>query len=287
MKKYAIDIFYSADSATLTKAKNYVEKIYNTQCETCNNFLFITEELANQKSTKIDSYNELYETIYDEIIYSLENMFDECTDIEQECLDADIALQIVNKEIYEVYETHYMRHKLTKIKIYEKKEEELTILIKNYIEKAYKTECIFYNNCIYIDSKLANEKSENKDEIGLELKIKLNEIKSNISHVIYAINYTKNIHDIISYVENQVRDQNTLDSSKAFEMLLRLSFQVYKDMFVVCPVNEEIVTIDEAIEITRERCTFQNTIHDIFDENEARTVLQAMVEEERNIEKAI
>ncbi|EKB1969510.1 hypothetical protein ONG05_001425 [Vibrio parahaemolyticus] len=103
MTKYATDIFYSADADTLNKAKHYVEQTYNTQCETCQNFLFITEELASQKSTKCDAQNELYESVFHELIYSLQDMFNDMTqlsrdsDIAQEFDDIDAANNAINE----------------------------------------------------------------------------------------------------------------------------------------------------------------------------------------------
>ncbi|EJE4689026.1 hypothetical protein AWI38_001396 [Vibrio parahaemolyticus] len=104
MTKYATDIFYSADIATLNKAKHYVEQTYKTQCETCQNFLFITEELANQNSTERDAQNEIYESVFHELIYSLQYMFNDTTqhsqksvDIAQECDDIDTANNCINE----------------------------------------------------------------------------------------------------------------------------------------------------------------------------------------------
>ncbi|WP_045421329.1 hypothetical protein [Vibrio jasicida] len=97
MKRYAIDIFYSSDATTLIKVKKYVEQTYKTQCETCNGFLFITEELARQKSTKRDPSNKIYESIYHEIIYSLEHLLNDSVDMSEECTDADNAYLTINE----------------------------------------------------------------------------------------------------------------------------------------------------------------------------------------------
>lgn len=102
MKRYATDVFFSSDATTLINVKRYVEHTYKTQCETCNSFLFITEEFAKQKSTERDCNNEIYESVYHEIIYSLEHLLDDSIDILKECTDADYACITIN-ECYKRY----------------------------------------------------------------------------------------------------------------------------------------------------------------------------------------